>query len=99
MNTLKAITKTIFSSVVRILARGASAESELQPSRWNRAFQILEMSNAEKKCTLSSAAGIAPVRLFVDKSHTCRSVRLPIGSGICPVKLLKPRMSETTAFN
>jgi hypothetical protein len=26
-------------------------------------------------------------------------VRLPIGSGICPVKLLKPRMSETTAFN
>ncbi|CAM0878313.1 unnamed protein product [Alopecurus aequalis] len=57
------------------------------------------MLNAERKCSPSNTAGIAPVRLFSDKSRLCRFVRLPNCSGICPVKSLKLRLSPFMAFN
>ena len=43
---------------------------------------LSETLNAARKCRLSNAAGIAPVGLLLDKSRTCRLVRLHVDSGI-----------------
>ncbi|KAM3295417.1 hypothetical protein ACQJBY_037983 [Aegilops geniculata] len=57
------------------------------------------MLNAERKCRLFNAAGISPVRLLLDKSSTCKFVRLQIDSGICPDNLLKLKSSTRSTFN
>ncbi|WVZ77862.1 hypothetical protein U9M48_025672 [Paspalum notatum var. saurae] len=47
------------------------------------------MLNTETKLRLSNVDGISPVRLLLDKSSTCRFVRLQMDEGICPFKLLE----------
>uniref|UniRef100_A0A0D9YMF4 Uncharacterized protein n=1 Tax=Oryza glumipatula TaxID=40148 RepID=A0A0D9YMF4_9ORYZ len=60
---------------------------------------LLETLNAERKFSLSSAAGIGPVRLLLDMSSTCRFVMLQIDSGIPPENLLELKLSKRSAFN
>ncbi|KAF7083648.1 hypothetical protein CFC21_087416 [Triticum aestivum] len=57
------------------------------------------MLNAERKCRLFNAAGIAPMRLLLEKSSTCRFVRLHTDIGICPVRALKLKLRERRDFS
>ncbi|VAI43968.1 unnamed protein product [Triticum turgidum subsp. durum] len=57
------------------------------------------MLNAERKFSLFNASGIAPMRLLLEKSSTCRFVRLHTDIGICPVRALKLKLRETRDFS
>uniref|UniRef100_A0A8R7V6T2 Uncharacterized protein n=1 Tax=Triticum urartu TaxID=4572 RepID=A0A8R7V6T2_TRIUA len=57
------------------------------------------MLNAERKCRAFNATGIASVRLLLDKSSTCKFVRLQTDCGISPDSLLKLKSRAASALS